>query len=478
MTTDEIIDVLTMFDPHFPRQALSEAPEHKEGLIPRLLDALDYIADNVEWLMEEEPDYYLHVYAMYLLAQFREQRAFPKLVRLLWADNDTLDFYMGDILTEDYKKILCSTYNGDIGLLRDVIENKSYDEYARNTAMQAYAYIVRDGHLSRREMTDYVRGLVNNCLENDDTELANTVIDVIINEHIFELIPDAQKLYDEDMVDSFVSGTYDNFINFIFDYRYPDMEIYIDDTVAELQHWACYKTKPKPSPRTAPVPTQAAEKPQKKIGRNDPCPCGSGKKYKKCCLNKGNEIATVPQINPDTLQAAERPLLSKFFPKYSLSEPNVVKKPAAPSLRDLFDTDKPYNLLTGYPSLKPTGKTGERLLTEFFSPIAIEIDIPVYKALYHRAIPIWVDRDEEQEDMERIDLLLDAFARFTRVCADEGIKSFDAFDEKYMVHYSASVWVSHLFELLEEYQDAICKDRRGMLESVSETLKRMDPGGA
>jgi preprotein translocase subunit SecA len=24
-----------------------------------------------------------------------------------------------------------------------------------------------------------------------------------------------------------------------------------------------------------------------KIGRNDPCPCGSGKKYKKCCLLKG-----------------------------------------------------------------------------------------------------------------------------------------------------------------------------------------------
>jgi hypothetical protein len=21
-----------------------------------------------------------------------------------------------------------------------------------------------------------------------------------------------------------------------------------------------------------------------KIGRNDPCPCGSGKKYKRCCL--------------------------------------------------------------------------------------------------------------------------------------------------------------------------------------------------
>lgn len=25
----------------------------------------------------------------------------------------------------------------------------------------------------------------------------------------------------------------------------------------------------------------------KKVGRNDPCPCGSGKKFKKCCLGKG-----------------------------------------------------------------------------------------------------------------------------------------------------------------------------------------------
>ena len=26
-----------------------------------------------------------------------------------------------------------------------------------------------------------------------------------------------------------------------------------------------------------------------KVGRNDPCPCGSGKKYKKCCLNRDQQ---------------------------------------------------------------------------------------------------------------------------------------------------------------------------------------------
>ena len=31
-------------------------------------------------------------------------------------------------------------------------------------------------------------------------------------------------------------------------------------------------------------PTHRSDGP--KVGRNDPCPCGSGKKYKHCCLGK------------------------------------------------------------------------------------------------------------------------------------------------------------------------------------------------
>lgn len=30
------------------------------------------------------------------------------------------------------------------------------------------------------------------------------------------------------------------------------------------------------------------------IGRNDPCPCGSGKKYKKCCIDKAGPITQMP----------------------------------------------------------------------------------------------------------------------------------------------------------------------------------------
>jgi preprotein translocase subunit SecA len=33
----------------------------------------------------------------------------------------------------------------------------------------------------------------------------------------------------------------------------------------------------------APPPPQPVVRHQPKVGRNEPCPCGSGKKYKKCC---------------------------------------------------------------------------------------------------------------------------------------------------------------------------------------------------
>ena len=47
-------------------------------------------------------------------------------------------------------------------------------------------------------------------------------------------------------------------------------------------------------PKQAPKP-QDDRKPETfrrempKVGRNDPCPCGSGKKYKNCCMNKDVE---------------------------------------------------------------------------------------------------------------------------------------------------------------------------------------------
>jgi len=44
-----------------------------------------------------------------------------------------------------------------------------------------------------------------------------------------------------------------------------------------------------------------------KIGRNEPCPCGSGQKYKKCCLRTANRMQSQPitqNRQPVSLRAA------------------------------------------------------------------------------------------------------------------------------------------------------------------------------
>jgi hypothetical protein len=53
-------------------------------------------------------------------------------------------------------------------------------------------------------------------------------------------------------------------------------------------------TQPLQPPKPAPAREEYLErKPapflrtEKQVGRNDPCPCGSGKKFKKCCMSRG-----------------------------------------------------------------------------------------------------------------------------------------------------------------------------------------------
>jgi hypothetical protein len=93
----------------------------------------------------------------------------------------------------------------------------------------------------------------------------------------------------------------------------------IEDTVEELRSWACFAEKPitplfprqDESPiivdpfydvpdsldedddewerplQSPPADLLTIRHDAPRVGRNDPCPCGSGKKYKKCCLKSG-----------------------------------------------------------------------------------------------------------------------------------------------------------------------------------------------
>ena len=63
---------------------------------------------------------------------------------------------------------------------------------------------------------------------------------------------------------------------------------------------------------------------KKRVGRNEPCPCGSGKKYKKCCyrkniFNNSTKSKNIQHILPphDTINYGQ-PLLDETFLKQIL----------------------------------------------------------------------------------------------------------------------------------------------------------------
>lgn len=62
-----------------------------------------------------------------------------------------------------------------------------------------------------------------------------------------------------------------------------------------------------------------------KTGRNDPCPCGSGKKYKQCCLRKDEEaeraaMAALNQAKQEDLQKTADQFAAAYEEDLALTE--------------------------------------------------------------------------------------------------------------------------------------------------------------
>jgi len=419
MSKQETLDEIRDFSEIFPKEAIKEIQTNRADYITDLLHSLEYVYHNAEKLRNDDSDYFLHTYAMYLLAEFREKRAFPLLINLLRLPEDNIDFILGDCLTDSFSRLLLSTFDDEnTQMLLDIIENQELYKWARLAALSTYELLINEGFISNEESISYLRSLIHDKLPSDDSYVVFTgIVGCVIDAGLIDMIPDVRFLYDNDRVDEMMYGKYDSFIDWVFHKR-QSKQAYIDNTISELERWACFKhqrdddsTSIKKSQNDIfaelektikPIKQEITNEQQpKKIGRNDACPCGSGKKYKKCCIN-------VPQ--------------------------NI---PALPSVEDTYD------LLGKYPK-------DSTLFEQMFEKEAIDIDMLAYKALRHRTIPIWIERDLEQERIGKINYLDEALALFLDKCQREEIASFSAYDEKYMVHYSSHVWVSSIVDLIED----------------------------
>ncbi len=298
MAMENVLKELKYSDGVFPRKSMIEAVKNKDLIIPELLKIIQFSTEKIESLVEDD-NYFAHIYAMYLLAQFRERRAYGLLIDLFSVPGELILDFTGDIVTDDLPRILASVYDGNSGLLKTLIENETANEYARTAAIMTLPTLVVVGEMTREEVINYYKELFNGKLERKFSNAWNALVSESTQLHPEELYEDIKTAFDDDLVETFfikmgsveeaLKGSKEQAIHELKQKRRCRL---IDDAISELENWTCFeqperkKRKPKNNMRSlfkSPAPHVAKSK---KIGRNKPCPCGSGKKYKKCCLNK------------------------------------------------------------------------------------------------------------------------------------------------------------------------------------------------
>jgi hypothetical protein len=199
MDVEEVLAQLDRNHTQVPRIALDEAAAHRKEIIPRLLAVLEEVAKDPEPFLGDE-DRNLHIYAMYLLAQFREPRAYPLLVKIFSTPGEFAFDLAGDVVTQDLPSLLASVSDGDPSGMMELVENEKANEYVRGSALDGLVTLVACGRRSRDEVMAYFRRLFQ-TLERRPSQVWNGLANVCADLCPLEVEEDLGRAYDEGLVD-------------------------------------------------------------------------------------------------------------------------------------------------------------------------------------------------------------------------------------------------------------------------------------
>lgn len=277
----------------FPRKALQEIIDNQEEMIPELLKVIEYATQNFDELLEDY-DYMAHMYALYLLAQFRETRAYPLIIELFSTPGEDIGDFTGDLITEDLNRILASVYDGDIEPIKALAENEQANEYVRSAALYTLLNLYVHGDITRGEVLDYLKSLFDK-LPRDGHYIWSSLVYISTELYLVELHNDMKQAFADDMIEPMLMDLKHVEETFQRDKEDVLQELkthwhytLIDNTITEMEKWAAFQP-PKPIKPIKMIKKDTGQviREGRKIGRNEPCPCGSGLKYKKCCGKRG-----------------------------------------------------------------------------------------------------------------------------------------------------------------------------------------------
>lgn len=232
--------------------------------------------------------------ALHILGGGRDSASFLPMLRLLQGPPDDIDWLLGDASTDTLKKIAAGVFDGNADALFEAILNQDLDGSVRGSLLGAATYLAWERRIDRELMIAFLERFAGEpSVPGDDLvwDAWAQAIALLGLRHLEPLVSEAEK---DERLDDFL------FIRADFEAtlaaaeqapddktRFDDANLgYIDDVLVALEPFSYGHDEEADDfgdLDTGSV-SEPVTNPWRHVGRNDPCPCGSGKKAKRCCL--------------------------------------------------------------------------------------------------------------------------------------------------------------------------------------------------
>jgi hypothetical protein len=287
---------------HLPDLAVAMCTLRFPESAPALRAVLTRAADGEE-LGEHEAT--LLFRGLHVLGGRRDTDAFAPLLRVLRRPAEELDWLLGDLVTETLARIAAGVFDGNADALFEAIADRRLNEFIREALLGAAAFLTWDGRIERSAMVRLLERFHEEPLAEDEDYAWIGWLEAVALLGLRELAPLVERAWREGRIPDGVLERR-HFAEDLARAEHAPDDIgrfedanrgYIKDVIEALD-WTRRGEEDQPDDTSQ--SSMAAEwtaanapfvNPWRHVGRNDPCPCGSGKKAKRCCLGGGQNPA-------------------------------------------------------------------------------------------------------------------------------------------------------------------------------------------
>jgi hypothetical protein len=283
------------FQKRLPIEAIRAASADRARAAPIFVHAIEqFLSPDSDRSAKDSLFFIFH-----LLGDWRAKSAYRPLARLMRCPPDDIDEIFGGALVETSHRVLAAVFDGDPGPLYDVILDPEADEFIRSRMLEAIAIVTLNDELPSAEAARFLRACYDEIKPQEECFVWHGWQSAIAFLGLVELKP----LVEQAFARGFISRGWLGLDDFEEDLqkgvddpaalpRQSNGEYSLfGDTIEELSTWHCFRPedtrrREREEARLSVLPREVGTvvNPYRKIGRNDPCPCGSGRKFKKCCL--------------------------------------------------------------------------------------------------------------------------------------------------------------------------------------------------